>query len=62
MDTFRLGCELSDYGRLLYEYDDSLGMYGASQQRLKAVFRNPVFYYFSLIIVMLVIWLSLIHI
>ncbi len=56
MDTFRLGCELSDYGRLLYECDDSLGMYGASQQRLKAVFRNPVFYYFSLIIVMLVIW------
>lgn len=56
MDTFRLGCELSDYGRLLYEYDDSLGMYGTSQQKLKVVFRNPVFYYFSLIILMLVIW------
>ena len=55
-DKFRAGYELSDYGKLLFEYDDTRGQLEMSDQKRKAMLKNPGFYYIIAIIAVLGAW------
>lgn len=55
-ERFRLPYELSDYGKLLFDFDGNLNGLDMSKERRKAMFRSPAFYYMLLLVFTLVIW------
>ena len=53
---FRLPYELSDYGKLLFDFDGNLNSLDMSKERRRAMFRSPAFYYMLFLVFTLVIW------
>lgn len=53
---FKIGYELTDYGKLLFEYDDSLGILDMSKQKKKAMLKQPMFYWLLLVGAVLIVW------
>ena len=55
-DNFEIGYELSDYGKLRYEFYDSLCTLDMSKQGRNAMLKNPRTYYFAVVILFLLSW------
>ncbi len=55
-DSFELQYELTDYGKLLFDFDGNLNSMDMSEQRRKLMLRNPIFYYLNALAILLVIW------
>ena len=54
--SFKLGYELSDYGKLKFEYDEVQNGLEMSSQRRKAMLKSPGFYYMMFLVLFLVVW------
>ena len=55
-DSFELQYELTDYGKLLFDFDGNLNSMDMSEQRRKLMLRSPIFYYLNALAILLVIW------
>lgn len=55
-DKFKLDYELTDYGKLLFDFDGNVNGLDMSKERRKAMFRNPAFYYMLALAALLIIW------
>ncbi|MDE5655114.1 MAG: hypothetical protein K2I46_05845 [Clostridia bacterium] len=54
--SFKLTYELSDYGKLLFDFDGNLNGLDMSKAKRKAMLRSPGFYYMLLLVFTLVVW------
>ena len=54
--SFKMPYELSDYGKLLFEFDGNMDGLDMSKEKRKAMFRSPAFYYMLLLVFTLVVW------
>ncbi|MDE6758282.1 MAG: hypothetical protein K2J89_03270 [Clostridia bacterium] len=55
-DNFENAYDFGDYGKLIYECDDSLGEYETSQLKRKALIKSPRLYFFIAVILIMVSW------
>ena len=55
-NSFQLGYELTDYGKLRFDFDGKIDELEMSSQRRKAMFSNPLFYYLLTLVFILVVW------
>ena len=53
---FKLDYELSDYGKLLFDFDGNLNGLEMSAQRRKAMLTSPAFYYLIAPVFIMVVW------
>ena len=53
---FKLDYELTDYGKLLFEFDGNMDGLDMSKAKRKEMFRSPAFYYMLLLVFTLVVW------
>lgn len=51
-----LGYELTDYGKLLFEYDDGKSIMYVSKQKLKTLIRTPWFYICAFVVLFIISW------
>lgn len=54
--SFLLGYELTDYGKLLFEYDDGKSIMYVSKQKLKTLIRTPWFYICVFVVLFIISW------